>query len=183
MSNKKQIRNKQRLCIYLLKLSVRGEIVRTNLRKLLRDLYNETGEIFAQTGYGIVFESIIKVDSDSVCNPLDKEVGCGTGYNIKDGICSSDLHKPMVPIVISSLADQYENDLNPFPGNLFTVSSVLPTIKPLPTIKKCQIIKFRRDFGDASTTKYWPKNINYERYQIKKVENDTNNYGFVDIIK
>ena len=86
MSNKKQICNKQRICIYLLKLSFRGEIVRTNLRKLLCDIYDEMGEIFSQIGYGIVFESIIKVDSDSVCNPLDKEVGCGTDYNIKDGI-------------------------------------------------------------------------------------------------
>lgn len=51
-SNYQSIRNKKRLAIYLLKLSSRGEIVKMNLRKLLRDIYLETGEIFAKSDFG-----------------------------------------------------------------------------------------------------------------------------------
>ena len=49
--------SKRRLVIFLLKLSTRGEIIKTNLRKLIKDIFDETGEIFAKTEYGLVFES------------------------------------------------------------------------------------------------------------------------------
>ena len=45
-SQYKTMRSKKRLVIYLLKLSVRGEIVKTNLAQLIQDIYDETGEIF-----------------------------------------------------------------------------------------------------------------------------------------
>ena len=53
-STYQSIRNKKRLCIYLLKLSTRGEIINLNLRKLLREIYEETGEMFAKSEYGVV---------------------------------------------------------------------------------------------------------------------------------
>ena len=52
-SEYQSIRDKKRLVIYLLKLSTRGQIVKTNLRKLLKDIFEATGEIFAKTEYGI----------------------------------------------------------------------------------------------------------------------------------
>ena len=73
----------------------------------MSEIYNETGEIFAQTGYGIVFESFIIVDADNVCNSIDKTVGCGEGFDIKIGICSSKLHKPKAPILPPPSVDQY----------------------------------------------------------------------------
>ena len=76
-SEYQSIRDKKRLVIYLLKLSTRGQIVKTNLRKLLKDIFEATGEIFAKTEYGIVFESFLIIDSDEVCNPVDKIHGCG----------------------------------------------------------------------------------------------------------
>ena len=76
-SEYQSIRDKKRLAIYLLKLSTRGQIVKTNLRKLLKGIFEATGEIFAKTEYGIVFESFLIIDSDEVCNPVDKIHGCG----------------------------------------------------------------------------------------------------------
>ena len=70
-------RNKIRLAIFLLKQAARGEIVKLNLRKLLQDIHDETGEIFAKTDYGIVFESFVIIDSDEVCSPQDPIDGCG----------------------------------------------------------------------------------------------------------
>ena len=177
------IRSKKRLCIYLLKLSARGEEIQINLRNLISEIYNETGEIFAQTGYGIVFESFIRVDADNVCNSIDKTVGCGEGFDIKSGICSSKLHKPKAPILLPPSVDQYPDDFNPFPGNLFTVTSVLPTVKPLPGLKKHLIVKFRRDFGKEEMRKNWPKNLAYERYNVKNSLNDGMEYGICDVIK
>ena len=70
-SEYKSIRDKKRLAVYLLKLSTRGEIVKMNLRKLLKEIYEDTGEIFAKTDYGIVFQSFVIVDSDEICFPPD----------------------------------------------------------------------------------------------------------------
>ena len=60
-SNYQSICNKKRLAIYLLK----GEIVKSNLRKLLRDIYLETDEIFAKGDFGVVFESFLTIDTRS----------------------------------------------------------------------------------------------------------------------
>ena len=178
------IRNKKRLAIFLIKLSARGEIVHTNLRKILQEIYLETGEIFAKTEYGVVFESFLIVDSDNICNPEDKLNGCGDGYNVKTGICSSNLHKPAAPILIPSHADQrqlpIEADL--FPGNLYNVCGILPTIKPLAGLKKRILINFRRDFGDAAMREHWPSQINCKRYNVKNPSNNDYN-GICDIIK
>ena len=62
------IRSKKRLCIYLLKLSARGEEVQINLRKLISEIYNETGEIFAQTGY----DKLSAIGHTSVSRPSQK---------------------------------------------------------------------------------------------------------------
>ena len=176
-------RNKKRLTIYLLKLSTRGEVVQMDLRQLISDIYCETGEVFAKTEFGVVFESFLIVDADELCNPLDKTTGCGVGYDSQKGICSSDIHKPIVPILIPSLADQRNMDQNLFPGNIFTICTILPTIKPLPCIKKKILVKFRRDFGDINMRNHWPKNINYDRFEVKTSQDDSTNYGICDIIK
>ena len=73
---------KKRLAIFLIKLSTRGEIIKINLRNLLEEIYHETGEIFAKTEYGVVFESFLIVDSDELCNPEDKTKGCTYSYSI-----------------------------------------------------------------------------------------------------
>ena len=62
-SQYQRIRSKKRLIIYLLKLSTRGEIVKTNLANLIQDFYNETGQIFAKSDFGVVFELFLIVDS------------------------------------------------------------------------------------------------------------------------
>lgn len=149
-SNYQNLRNKRRLAFYLIKLSTRGEVVNMNLRKLLNDIYKETGEIFARTEFGVVFEAFMIIDCDEVCNPENKVSGCGDGYNPDNGICSSVFHKPKVPICIPSLVEKYPEDFNPFPGNLITVASILPIIKPLSGLRKRILVTFRRDFGDTS---------------------------------
>lgn len=177
------LRDKKRLVIYLLKLSTRGEIVQTNLRKLIQDIYDETGEIFAKTDFGVMFESFLVVDGDDICNLIDKNSGCGEGYNVKTGICSSSLHKPSVPILLPANVDQHPEDFNPFPGNIFTVIGVLPTVKPMPKLKKQVLVKFRRDFGEVSMRNHWPQSIKFERYQVMDEYNNGANCGIVDIIK
>ena len=179
------IRNKKRLAIFLIKLSVRGEIVKTNLRKILEDIYLETGELFVKTEFGVVFESFLIVDSDSVCNPLDKLNGCGDGYDVKTGICSSNYHKPIAPVLIPSHADERQLPIEAdiFPGNLYTVCGILPTIKPLPGLKKRILVNFRRDFGDTSMRKHWPSNISFSRYNVKNITNNKVYDGICDVIK
>ena len=184
-SQYQSIRSKKRLAIFLIKLSARGEIVKTNLRKLLDDIYRETGEIFAKTEFGVVFESFLIVDGDNLCNLVDNINGCGDGYNVKKGICSSIYHKPVAPILIPSHADQRNLPIehNLFPGNLYNVCGILPTIKPLPGLKKRVLLNFRRDFGDESMKKHWPNNINFSRYNVKNPNNDLAYDGICDIIK
>ena len=177
------MRSKKRLVIYLLKLSVRGEIVKTNLAQLIQDIYDETGEIFAKTDYGVVFESFLIVDSDEICNPPDKVSGCGDGFDIKKGLCSSGLHKPVAPILVPSIGEQLSENHNVFPGNIYSVCSILKTIKPVPGIKKKVLVKFRRDFGQDDMRKQWPKNITFDRYKVKNPPDDIRNYGICDIIK
>ena len=177
------IRNKKRLAIYLLNLSARGEVIETNLRNLLREIYESTGEIFVKTDYGVVFEAFLIIDGDEVCNPTDSKNGCGDGYNISTGICSSEVHKPSAAILIPALVDQHPRDFNPFPGNIHTVTSILPTIKHLSKLKKKIIVKFRRDFGDNSFRKHWPKSIVYDRYNVKNTPGNVIDHGICDIIK
>ena len=176
-------RSKRRLVIFLLKLSARGEIINTDLRKLIKDIYEETGEIFAKTEYGVVFESFFSIDSDLLCNPIDKNVGCGDGYDVQFGLCKSNIHKPAAPIVISSIADNYPEDQKIFPCNLYGVCSILPCVKLLPGIVKNVIINFRRDFGDSKMREHWPDRIKFDRFLVKKIPNDSINYGICDIIK
>ena len=184
-SQYQSIRNKKRLAIFLIKLSTRGEIVQTNLKSLLEEIYNETGEIFAKTEYGVVFESFLIVDSDELCNPEDKIKGCGDGYDVQKGICSSIYHKPTAPILIPSHADQFElpKESNQFPGNLSTVCGKLPTVKPLPGLSRKILVNFRRDFGDPSMRKHWPKSIKFSRFIIKNPKNNDISDGICDIIK
>ena len=171
------------LALSLLRLSAKGEVIIINLRNLLKEIYEETGKIFAKSEYGVVFESFFIIDGDDICNPVDKVVGCAEGYNAETGICASVLHKPIVPILIPSQADSYSDDFNPFPGNIFTIASILPTIKLLPGIKKSIIVKFRRDFGNIEMTKHWIMNLKYERFKIKNELNNEIDYGICDIIK
>ena len=176
-------RNKRRLAIFLLKQSARGEIVKLNLRNLLKDIYDETGEIFAKTDYGIVFQSFVIIDGDEVCSPQDPINGCGDGFDTNSGLCSSTHHKPAAPILIPASIEKYPSDFNPFPNNIHTVSSVLPTLKYIRGIKKKIIVKFRRDIGDPSIQKLWPKNIKFTRFIVKNVKNDKSNDGICDVIK
>ena len=176
-------RNKRRLAIFLLKQSARGEIVKLNLRNLLKDIYDETGEIFAKTDYGIVFQSFVIIDSDEVCSPKDPINGCGDGFDTNSGVCSSTYHKPAAPILIPATIEKYPHDFNPFPNNIHTVSSVLPTLKYIRGIKKKIIIKFRRDIGDPSIQQLWPQNIIFTRFIVKNVKNEKLNDGICDVIK
>ena len=175
-SEYQHIRSKKRLIIYLLKISARGEIVKTNLAKLIQDIYDETGQIFAKSDFGVVFESFLVVDSDEVCNPHDKVSGCGDGYNVKSGLCNA-------PILVPSICEQMSEYQNRFPGNLFAVCSILKTIKPVPSIKKNVLVKFRRDFGQDEMRRHWPEKLNFTRYKVKNPSNDTRKYGIYDIIK
>ena len=176
-------RSKKRLIIYLLKLSTRGEIVKTNLANLIQDFYDETGQIFAKSDFGVVFESFLVVESDEVCNPPDKVIGCGDGFNVNTGLCSSDLHKPIAPILVPSISEQLSEYHNQFPGNLFAVCSILKTIKPVKTIKKNVLVKFRRDFGQDEMRQHWPEKLNFDRYEVKNPSNDNRKYGICDVIK
>ena len=130
-----------------------------------------------------MFESFIIVDADNLCNPQDKVLGCGEEFDTKKGICSSKLHKPIVPILLPPIVDQYTDEFNPFPGNIFTVTSVLFTVKPLTGLMKQLIVKFRHDFGKEEMRKHWPKNLTIERYIVKSTPNDEIVYGICDIIK
>ena len=178
------IRNKKRLAIYLLKLSARGEIINTNLRHLLQEIYEATGEIFAKTDYGVVFEAFLIINSDEVCNPLDKLTGCGEGYSVSTGICSSEFHKPTASILLPALADQRPNDFNPFPANIHTVTSILPTLKHLSGLKKQIVVKFRRDFGDVSFQKHWHKSMQVDRYKVLNHDkNDDTDFGIIEVFK
>ena len=135
-SEYQKLRNKKRLAIYLLRLAAKGEVVKLNLRALILDIYKETGEVFAKTDYGVVFETFVLVDSDEICFPSDPATGCGDGFNTDTGLCSSNNHKPSAPILIPAHIDKYPEDPNVFPGNIFTVSGVLPTLKSIRGIKK-----------------------------------------------
>ena len=184
-SKYKSIRDKKRLAVYLLKLSTRGEIVKTNLRKLLKEIYEDTGEIFAKTDYGIVFQSFVIVDSDEIWFPPDAVLGCGDGFDVNTGQCASINHKPSAPILIPALIEKYPSDFNPFPGNIHTVSSILPTLKYIKGIKKNMFVKFRRDIGDSRISNAWPKSINYTRYVVQNLVNDGPGVcnGICDVIK
>ena len=175
-------RNKKRLAIFLIKLATRGEIIQMNLKQLLEEIYNETGEIFVKTDYGD-FESFFIVDSDELCNPEDKKNGCGDGYNVQKGICSSVIHKPIAPILIPSIVDQVPlwKDLNQFPGNIATICGILPTVKPLPGLKKNVLVKFRRHFGKILSN-HLPKSTKYSRFIIKNILSDDKNDGICDIL-
>ena len=89
-----------------------------------------------------------------------------------------------MPILVPALVDRQPEDYNPFPANLHTVASILPTIKPVPGLKKKTIIvKFRRDFGLNSTRKYWPENMKYDRYEIVNESENGANPCICDVIK
>ena len=177
------LRNKKRLAVYLLRLATKGEVVKINLRALLLDIYKESGEIFAKTDYGVVFESFVIVDSDEICFPSDPVVGCGEGFDTDKGLCSSVQHKPIAPILIPAHIEKYPDDFNAFPGNIHTVTGALPTLKSIRGLKKKILVKFRRDFGDPSISNVWPKNIKCTRYVVKNPKNDTLNDGICDVIK
>ena len=154
-----------------------------NLRQLLNDIYCATGEIFVKTEFGVVFESVLIVDSDELCNPKDKLNGCGENYDVNTGLCASTYHKPVAPILIPANVDHLPAEFNPFPGNLYAVCSVLPTIKLLKGIKKQIIANFRRDFGDKTMRDHWSQNIKYVRYNVKNPHDNDENYGICDVIK
>ena len=179
-SHYQNTRSKKRLAIFLIKLATRGEIIQINLKQLLEEIFNETGEIFAKTEHGD-FESFFIVDSDELCNPEDKVNGCGDGYNVQKGICTSILHMPIAPILIPSIVDEVPlwKDMNQFPGNLITICGILPTVKPLPGLKKNLLVKFRRDFG---MKKHWPKSIKYSKFVIKNLASGDKNDGICYII-
>ena len=60
---------------------------------------------------------------------------------------------------------------------------LVPTIKPVPGLKKTIIVKFRRDFGLNSERKYWPKNMKYDRYEIVNDSENGANPGICDVFK
>ena len=47
------IRDKKRLVMYLLRLSEKGAIIQLNLQKLCQEIYQETGQVFSKSEYGV----------------------------------------------------------------------------------------------------------------------------------